>query len=60
MTSLLRQKLDALVAGYELTHAPMDSDLSTDSPYYQLLKEQHYNLSFLMPQFCKPGQDHHI
>lgn len=59
MTSLLRQKLDALGGGYELTHAPMDSDLGADSPYYQLLKEQYYNLSFLMPQFCKSSMIGH-
>lgn len=38
LTSKLRQKLDALERGHlELSHAPMDSDLVTDSPYYQML-----------------------
>ena len=36
---------------YELTHAPMDADLVPDSPYYQILKNQSYQLDFLMPQF---------
>ncbi len=51
LTSLLRQKLDSLGSGYELTHAPMDSDLVPSSKYYQILKEQNANLDYLMPQF---------
>jgi hypothetical protein len=51
LTSKLRQKLDALGSGYELTHAPMDADLVPSSVYYQILKDQHMNLNFLMPQF---------
>mmetsp|Transcript_5973 Transcript_5973/g.12955 ORF Transcript_5973/g.12955 Transcript_5973/m.12955 type:complete len:657 (+) Transcript_5973:174-2144(+) len=55
MTSQLRTKLDNLALtterDYELTHAPMDSDLVPDSPYYQILKDQNQNLNFLMPQF---------
>mmetsp|Transcript_35561 Transcript_35561/g.65198 ORF Transcript_35561/g.65198 Transcript_35561/m.65198 type:complete len:491 (-) Transcript_35561:280-1752(-) len=51
MTSMLRQKLDTLGPDYELTHAPMDSDLVPSSPYYQILKDQNANLNFLMPQF---------
>ena len=51
MTSLLRQKLDALGSGYELTHAPMDTDLVSSSEYYKILQEQNANLNFLMPQF---------
>lgn len=43
--------MDALGNGYELTHAPMDVDLVPTSSYYQILKEQHANLNFLMPQF---------
>ncbi|KAL7534234.1 hypothetical protein ACHAXR_005751 [Thalassiosira sp. AJA248-18] len=51
ITTLLREKLDVLGTGYELTHAPMDPDLVQDSPYYQILKEQSSNLDFIMPQF---------
>ena len=29
----------------------MDTDLVTDSPYYQILKTHHEHLNFLMPQF---------
>lgn len=52
LTELLRQKLDALGGQhYELTHAPMDVDLLTDSPYYLILQSLSSNLDFLMPQF---------
>jgi chitinase len=51
MTIKLRTKLDALGDGYELTHAPMDSDLDQISPYYQILKSHSDKLNFLMPQF---------
>jgi len=55
VTSQLRQKLDALSTTtsktYELSHVPMDSDLVPASKYYQLLKAQHWNLDFVMPQF---------
>ena len=50
-TSLLRQKLDSLGSGYEITHAPMDTDLLPASEYYQILKAQRNNIDFLMPQF---------
>ena len=53
MTSNLRQKMDALGDNYELTHAPMDSDLAPTSKYYQILKDQNENLDYLMPQFYK-------
>jgi len=39
---------------YTHTHiidAPMDTDLVTDSPYYQILKTHRDKLNFLMPQF---------
>jgi len=51
ITSNLRQKMDALGDNYELTHAPMDSDLAPTSKYYQILKDQNENLDYLMPQF---------
>jgi chitinase len=53
LTSKLRTKLDALNIGHlELTHAPMDSDISTvNSKYYQILKARHADLDFVMPQF---------
>jgi len=51
ITSLLRQKLDALGSGYEITHAPMDVDLLPNTEYYQILKAQSNNLDFIMPQF---------
>jgi hypothetical protein len=59
LTAKLRTKLDALQASngynrgrYELTHAPMDSDISsTTSKYYQILKNRSADLDFLMPQF---------
>ena len=50
ITSKLRTKLDALGTGYELTHAPMDSDLD-GTKYYDVLKERNADLDFLMPQF---------
>ena len=52
LTSKLRIKLDGLGSGYELTHAPMDIDISrTDSKYYQILKTHNADLNFLLPQF---------
>jgi hypothetical protein len=58
LTSSLRTKLDILRAGngynrgrYELTHAPMDSDLARDSKYFGILRERRADLDFLMPQF---------
>ncbi|KAL7533241.1 hypothetical protein ACHAWF_004416, partial [Thalassiosira exigua] len=51
MTSSLRTKLDALGAGYELTHAPMDSDVVPGTAYYNILQEHTDQLNFLMPQF---------
>ena len=58
MTSLLRTKLDALQASngynrgrYEVTHAPMDTDLLSDSKYFEILHERRADLDFLMPQF---------
>ncbi len=53
LTSQLRQKLDeaSTTKTYELSHVPMDSDLVPTSKYYQLLKAQHWNLDFVMPQF---------
>lgn len=59
LTSKLRNKLDALqlTNGYNrgryiVTHAPMDSDLTTPSPYFQILKARRADLDFLMPQVC--------
>lgn len=78
LTSKLRVKLDALQAsnGYDrgryiVTHAPMDSDLTTTakdengqnttSKYFQILKARRDDLDFLMPQFyngvTRPGRD---
>lgn len=69
LTRLLRVKLDALQATngygpdrYELTHAPMDSDLTpTSSAYFQILHNRRADLDFLMPQFyngvTRPGTD---
>ena len=59
LTSKLRTKLDTLQATngynrgrYEVTHAPMDIDVSTpNSKYYQILKARSGDLDFLMPQF---------
>mmetsp|Transcript_20842 Transcript_20842/g.41449 ORF Transcript_20842/g.41449 Transcript_20842/m.41449 type:complete len:1000 (+) Transcript_20842:122-3121(+) len=62
MTSLLRAKLDVLQASneynrgrYEITHAPMDTDLvpsnGHDSKYFDILHERRADLDFLMPQF---------
>ncbi|KAK1744125.1 glycosyl hydrolase family 18 protein [Skeletonema marinoi] len=53
LTSQLRQKLDeaSTTKTYELTHVPMDSDLVPTSKYYQLLKAQHWNIDFVMPQY---------
>ena len=69
LTSKLRMKLDALQVTngysrgrYEITHAPMDIDISRpDSKYYQILKNRRNDLDFLMPQFyngvTRPGVD---
>merc|ERR1712194_862021 len=68
LTSNLRADLDALQVSdgyskgrYEVTHAPMDSDLVPDSQYFQILKERRADLDFLMPQFyngvTRPGLD---
>ena len=69
LTSKLRTKLDALQVSngynrgrYELTHAPMDTDVSSSaSKYYQILKNRRDDLDFLMPQFyngaTRPGID---
>lgn len=69
LTAKLRVKLDALQQSngynrgrYELTHAPMDTDISRqDSKYYQILKNRRHDLDFLMPQFyngvTRPGVD---
>lgn len=59
LTSKLRVKLDALQVTngynrgrYEVTHAPMDSDLTpSTSKYFQILKARRADLDFLMPQF---------
>ena len=58
ITSKLRIKLDALQATngydrgrYELTHAPMDSDLTLDSQYFKILQARRADLDFVMPQF---------
>ncbi|KAL7486922.1 hypothetical protein ACHAW6_012519 [Cyclotella cf. meneghiniana] len=69
LTSKLRVKLDALQASngysrgrYEVTHAPMDVDVSRpDSKYYQILKARRDDLDFIMPQMyngvTRPGID---
>ena len=58
ITSKFRIKLDALQATngydrgrYELTHAPMDSDLTLDSEYFKILQARRADLDFVMPQF---------
>jgi len=59
MTARLRTKLDALQANngynrgrYEVTHAPMDSDMTPSlSAYFQILYNHRADLDFLMPQF---------
>merc|ERR1719203_2614165 len=68
LTYYLRTKLDALQVNngynrgrYEVTHAPMDSDLVPDSQYFRILGERRADLDFLMPQFyngvTRPGLD---
>ena len=59
LTSKLRSKLDALQltngynrGRYEVTHAPMDSDLTpSSSKYFQILRARRADLDFLLPQF---------
>ena len=53
MTRMLREKLDEVGPNMELTHAPMDVDLVSNSPYYAILRDQSNNLNFLMPQVSK-------
>mmetsp|Transcript_9643 Transcript_9643/g.20363 ORF Transcript_9643/g.20363 Transcript_9643/m.20363 type:complete len:210 (-) Transcript_9643:424-1053(-) len=72
LTSKLRVKLDALQVTneynrgrYEITHAPMDSDLvptnGFHSRYFMILKNLKNDLSYIMPQFyngaTRPGVD---
>merc|ERR1740121_725466 len=72
LTSNLRASLDALQVSngydrgrYEITHAPMDSDLvpsnGFESEYFRVLKGRRADLDFLMPQFyngvTRPGLD---
>ena len=59
LTSKLRTKLDALQAHngynrgrYQVTHAPMDIDMTpSSSAYFQILHNRRADLDFLMPQF---------
>ena len=58
LTAMLRQKLDNLQGSngydrgrYEITHAPMDSDLMPMSRYFEILHHRRADLDFLMPQF---------
>lgn len=59
MTNLMRIKLDLLQSQngysrgrYEVTHAPMDSDLTpSTNTYFQILHNRRADLDFLMPQF---------
>ena len=59
LTSKLRTKLDALQAKngynrgrYEVTHAPMDIDLtSSSSAYFQILHNRRADLDYIRPQF---------
>lgn len=59
LTAKLRTKLDALQqtngynrGRYEVTHAPMDGDLTpSTSAYFQILRNRRADLDFLMPQF---------
>ena len=69
ITSELRIKLDTLQGSngynrgrYEVTHAPMDSDLTpSTSAYFRILHDRREDLDFLMPQFynglTRPGLD---
>lgn len=64
LTTKLRSKLDALQVSngysrgrYEVTHAPMDSDLTpSSSAYFQVLHNRRSDLDFLMPQFYNGGK----
>ncbi|KAL3779785.1 hypothetical protein ACHAW5_005612 [Stephanodiscus triporus] len=68
LTSKLRVKLDALQVTngynrgrYELTHAPMDSDLTpSTSKYFQILKARRADLDFLLPQFYNGVTKAHV
>ncbi len=55
LTSSLRQQMDEATVEtskhYELSHVPMDSDMVPSSPYYQILKAQHWNVNFVAVQF---------
>lgn len=58
LTSKLRIKLDVLQASngynrgrYEVTHAPLDTDLTPDTRYFQILRDRRTDLDFVMPQF---------
>jgi hypothetical protein len=68
LTSKLRVKLDALQVTngynrgrYEVTHAPMDSDLTpSTSKYFQILKARRADLDFLLPQFYNGVTKAHV
>jgi len=42
---------NSMPAGFELTHAPMETDMEPGRAYYELLKEISGTLDFLMPQY---------
>ena len=68
MTSSLRTKLDDLQSSngysrgrYEVTHAPLDSDLyPSSSAYFLILKDRRTDLDFIMPQFYNGYTRPHI
>ncbi len=51
ITTMLRTKLDALGSGYELMHAPMDSDMVSTTEYYNILKGLNSQLDMILIQF---------
>jgi len=58
ITHKLRIKMDALQdrngygrGRYEITHAPMDTDLLPSTEYFRILRDRRADLDFLMPQF---------
>ncbi|HRI08666.1 MAG TPA: glycosyl hydrolase family 18 protein, partial [Nannocystaceae bacterium] len=56
LTAGLRVALDALPGAPKLlTHAPMDSQLHTGDPYFEIVADHASDLDFLMPQYYNGG-----
>jgi chitinase len=57
LTTTLRERLDAAFPGEHklITHAPMDSELDSGDPYYEIVRNNADVIDFLMPQYYNGG-----